>query len=446
MMDLASASSILLGVVASGSALYGMINYKNTDNKICTSKELKTLSGDGIKLSENIQLSVKQSNEHIAMIAPSGSGKSRRFIAHNINQLQNCSIIVTDPSCELERMCKTNKKKYVLNLFNNASIGYDPLKTCRNEFEVRKLAQSILLNGLNSFQKKNSVSSQDDWIGMATPLFTAYLLMNFHTGKYSFDKVIENICTMPILSQIKLNDKKEIEYISPSIAKEIDDSKVKSAIIQMNSFLQSKKSEVTLSSIRTVLNSCLQLFLDENVKKLFTRPNINMSKLRKEESIIYIQIPERHSKYFSPLTAIFISQLFDILLDADGLQCYFLLDEFANIGVLEDVQSLLSTCRKHCISLVTAIQNVIQLKALYGELEANNINELFKTVLVCAGLKNESAVYVSDLLGTVDYRGNDKTMQLKTPSEIRMMDENDILIVCNNKRPVIDKMMDIMVG
>jgi hypothetical protein len=30
--------------------------------------------------------------------------------------------------------------------------------------------------------------------------------------------------------------------------------------------------------------------------------------------------------------------------------------------------------------------------------------------------------------------------------EIRRMDKNDMLIICDNKRPVIDKMMDIVVG
>jgi type IV secretion system protein VirD4 len=252
---------------------------------------------------------------------------------------------------------------------------------------------------------------------------------------------------MPILSQIKLNDKKEIEYISPSIAKEIDDSKVQSAIIQMNSFLQTKKAEATLSSIRTVLNSCLQLFLDENVKKLFNRPNISMSELRKEESIIYIQIPERHSKYFSPLTATFLTQLFDYLAENDGLQIYCLFDEFTNCGIVPSISKLLSTLRKHNVSIVAAIQSLNQLYTLYGELLGKEISELFKTTLVCNGLR-DSAEYISNLLGIKEYQEKEvtKTKPLMTADEVRRLEDDDILIICKNKRPVIDKMMDVVVG
>lgn len=440
MLDLSSASSILLGVITSGAALYGMLNYKNTDNKICNKSELKTLSGEGIKLSKNIQLSVKQSNEHILMIAPSGSGKSRRFMMPNVNNLQNCSIICTDPSGEIARTCHPNKKKYILNPFSNNTIGYDPLFNCRSEFEVRKIANVILTNGMNANSSKESKSSnQSDWVGMATPLLISYMLMNYHTKKYNFGGLVKRICTMPILP---IKDKEIM-----SIYQEIMESKVESAIIEIHSFMQVMGAIQTLSSIRTVMNTCLQMFLDRNLQKLFTRTNIDISKIRQEESIIYIQIPEHHADYYSPLTATFLTQLFDYLLENDGLQTYFLLDEFCNNGTIPSIGKLLSTARKHNISIIAAIQSLNQLYTLYGELQAKELNELFKTLLVCAGLR-DSAEYISNLLGTMKYREKEmtQTKPLMTADEIRRMNKNDMLIICNNKRPVIDRMMEIVVG
>jgi type IV secretion system protein VirD4 len=379
-------------------------------------------------------------------IIPSGGGKSRRVIMPNVNSLQNCSIVCTDPSGEIERTCKTNKTKYILNPFSQNSIGYDPLLNCRSEFEVRKIANVILTNGMNAYGNKDSKGSQQqEWVGMATPLFTAYMLMNYHTKKYDFAEMVKRICTIPIVPE-KLKDKDgNIIKISPSIYQEIIDSNVESAIIEIQAFLQVMAAFQTLSSIRTVMNTCLQLFFDSNLRKMFNRTNIDISKLRKEESIIYIQIPEHHADYFSPLTATFLTQLFNYLLENDGLQTYFLFDEFCNVGIIPSISKLLSTSRKHDISIVAAIQSLNQLYTLYGELMAKELSELFKTLIVCSGLR-DSAEYISNLISDVEIYHNETVSyrHLMSVDDIRRMDKDEILIICNNKRPVLDKMMEVV--
>jgi len=334
-------------------------------------------------------------------------------------------------------MCHTNKKKYILNPFSNKTIGYNPLLNCKNEFEVRKIATVILLNGMNSQNSKNSGSNQADFIGMATPLLTAYMLFNYHTKKYSFADMVKNICTMPI---VPIKDNNIL-----SIYQEIMTSGVESAIVEMKSFLQVMGSVGTLSSIRIVMNSSLKVFMDSNVKKIFTRPNINLSDIRKTESIVYIQIPEQHADYFSPLVATFLTQMFDNYLENDGLQIFIILEEMCNIGIIPSLCKLLSTARKHNISIVAAIQSLTQLTAVYGELEGKELTELFKTMLVCGGLR-DSTEYISNLLGTkeITEKGIKRTIPLMTPDEIRRMDKDEMLIICNNKRPVLDKMMDIV--
>jgi type IV secretory pathway TraG/TraD family ATPase VirD4 len=449
MLDMVSVSSLLLGVTVSGAALYGMINHKDTENKVCRQNELKSLSGNGIRCSQTTQLSVKQSNEHILAIMPSGSGKSRRVIMPNVNTLQNCSIICTDPNGEIERTCKPIKKKYILNPFCENTIGYDPLLNCHSEFEVRKIANVMLINGMNANSSKSSNSNQQDFVGMATPLLTSYMLMNYYTKKYTFADLIQNICTLniiPIIAEKDSNGKPT--KVFRSIQQEIMESGVESAIIEFESFKQVMGAIQTLSSIRIVMNSCLQVFLDKNVKKIFNRQNFDISKIRKEESIIYIQIPEHHADYFSPLTATFLTQMFDHLLENNGLQCYFLLDEFCNNGVIPSIGKLLSTARKHDISILAAVQSLNQIYNLYGELLGKELNELFKTLLVSAGLR-DSAEYISNLLGNITRKDKDNalyTQPLMSSDELRRMDKDDILIICNNKRPVIDKMMNIVVG
>jgi type IV secretory pathway TraG/TraD family ATPase VirD4 len=436
-----------IGLVSYGA--YALWNvFDNTDNKLCDWRELKSLMGDGVSLSKNVRLSVKQSNNHICMIAPCESGKSRRFIMQNVNRLKNCSLIVTDPSGEIEKACNPIKKKYILNPFSNNTIGYDPLKNCHSEFEVRKIANVILTNGMNAYNKNNKNSNQQDWVSMATPLLTSYMLVNYHTKKYTFSDMIQNICTMNILPVVVEKDKDgKPTKILRSLQQEILDSGVESAIIEFLSFKQVVGAQETLSSIRIVMNSCLQLFLDRSVRKIFEKENIDIAKLRTEESVVYIQIPEHHADYFSPLIATFLTQIFDFMLENDGLETYFLFDEMANNGIINSICKILSTARKHNMSIIAAIQSLNQFFTVYGELEGKELIDLFKTIIVCNGLK-DSAEYISTLLGTKKYKENDitKTEPLMTPDEVRRLRDNEILVICNNKRPVVDKMMDIVVG
>jgi len=172
---------------------------------------------------------------------------------------------------------------------------------------------------------------------------------------------------------------------------------------------------------------------------------LDFKKLRQEESILYIQIPERHAEYFAPLTATLMSQLIDTLLDNNGLQIYMLFDEFCNIGIIPDMTKLLSTARKHSLSIVAAIQSLTQLFRVYGEVEGKELQELFKTLLISSSLK-DSCEYISNLLGSQDKRidGKIKTEPLMSADEIRRMSKDEILIICNNKRPVKDRMIDFV--
>ena len=302
---------------------------------------------------------------------------------------------------------------------------------------------------------KSDTGKQQEWVDMATPLFTAYLLMNYYTKQYTFDELIKNITTRPILPTKRSEPKqtKPATYSTNSITKpkmlsileEIMLSGVNSAILELQMFLQVMGAPQTLSSIRIVMNTCLQMFMDDNLYNIFHNPQIDLSIFRREESVLYIQIPERHSDYYAPLTATFITQLLDTLLDnKEGLQIYLMFDEFTNVGEIPNICKTLATARKYRISIIAAIQSLTQLVRVYGETEGQELRELFKTIMVCAGLR-DSAEYISKILGSrTDSKGINKP--LLTEDEIRRMESDEVLIICNNKKPVKDTLNPIYVG
>lgn len=402
-----------------------------SEDKLHTHKELRDIKGDGITVSRHVRLSVNQCNEHILMVAPSGSGKSRRFIMPNVNILKNCSIVVTDPSGEIQKTCNHSKYEYILNPFSSDSIGYDPLMCCRSEFEVRKIAKVILANGMS----KSENGHQQEWVDMATPLLTSYMLANYTTKKYSFDRLVHNICTKNILPTKR--------HPEDSILHEILDSGNMAAKAEFDSFLQVMGANQTLSSIRIVMNTCLQMFMDSTISHIFRKPSFDFSKLRKEQAILYIQVPERHSEYYSPLTATLLTQMIDCLLDTSGNQIYMMLDEFTNIGKIPDMCKLLATARKHELSIVAAIQSLTQLYRVYGDVEGKELHELFKTTLVCSGLR-DSAEYISKIIGT--HKVNKHLEPIMTEDEIRTMNKEDVIVICSNKKPIKDKLHPIYMG
>lgn len=404
------------------------------DNTICSYRELKSVCGEGIWISENVRLSVAKSNEHILVIAPSGERKTRSVIIPNVNTLKNCSIIVSDPCGEIAASYRGNKRVYIFNPFSDNTIGYDPLIACKSEFDIRNASRSIIMNGCKT-ARNGTDTDHTNWLEMSLQLFTAYMLYCYNEGKYTFDEAVSNVCTRPIITRFKGEEQ--------SIYDEIMSSNCIGAKKQIKAISQQLKAEATIASIRSTMNSSLQIFMDDNVCKLCTREMIDFSKFRDEESILFIQVPEMYNEYFAPLTATLMGQLITTLLYNKGLQINMLLDEFTNIGAIPDMAALLSTARKHTISITASIQSINQLARTYSR-DAAELQELFKTVVCTCGLRS-SAEYISDLIGVRHSYNNgvESIHPLIDKDEIRRMKQGQVLIVHNNKRPVMDNMIPI---
>ena len=86
---------------------------------------------------------------------------------------------------------------------------------------------------------------------MSVPLITAYMLWNWHTKKYTFDKLVYRLVSASL----------------KDIGNEIMKSNIDSAKAEFMSFMQVVGAPTTLAYIRNVINSSLQIFFDYNVKE-----------------------------------------------------------------------------------------------------------------------------------------------------------------------------------
>jgi type IV secretion system protein VirD4 len=443
----------LLGIGALLPPIMDILIDAKFGNKLVGHNELTGLSGDGLILSENVRISPHMSKEHLLVVYPSGGGKSRGIIMPNARELKNCSMLITDPSGEVLESCpRDDMETYVYNLndIDKSNIGYDPLVNCFNTSEVRQIMEMIMITGSNSVKDQTTQSDKSDWIERSLPLLYAYAIYNWNEEKYPFDVMIINLMTRPLFKsrqekQGKKN-KEDKDKRPESIEEEIMNSKWDEAKMEFVSFAQIAESPVTLACIRDTINSTLRIFKEPNVRSLCRKPTLNFKIMRDKPIIFYIQIPEHHSKHYSPISATLIQQLTNKLFDYkykpnEGLDVYYLFDEFCNNGKVNDITSYLSTCRKRQISITACVQNLIQLKKIYGEIEGKELQELFKTVITCGGLK-DSSEYFSKLLGDKEVKENGVKVKkpIKTPEELRQLKDKDMIILCKNKRPVKDKM------
>jgi len=370
--------------------------------------ELKGLTGkDGFAISKGVRLSAEKSYEHVMVLGPTGSGKSTSFFIPNLLDLDGKhSAVVTDPKGELHELTSPYLESLGYNI-----IKLEPLKPEKNEFfynplaiiedatGIRDIAQLILTNGNKAVEiSTGSSSGGAEWINMSIPLLAASFayVMEFGVEK-----------SIPEALDIILNDNlKEME---------VKFRKCKNAFKLFLIFKAAGESEKTISSIKSVLTTNVQLFTDPKVAKFVSPPLVynengekvpdvdrllNPKILREKPTVLFVCIPESKSTMMMPLMSVFFTQLLDITMEhKDGCPILYMLDEFSNIGIIPSIATVTATARSRNIGISIGIQGVEQLKRNYGEENASDIMNNLKTKLVYSGLTGNSAQYVSDLAG-----------------------------------------------
>lgn len=463
----------MAGLIAFIIVIYAFINndgknkYEVTEqgtSYMGSPKDLKELCGnDGFVLSKHIRLSLKRSFEHVAIIGPTGCGKSSSFIIPNLLDLDGTiSVVISDPKGENHDICREYLESVGYHVMRidpfNATIRYNPLLIASDNTELKEIAQLIMINGNKSYEAgTGGKSGSAEWLSMSEPLLVAAFM---YVRAKGLKKDIPEAMKIILYKDINELDALFKEY--PPAHQEF------------MMFAQSKESTKTMSSIKVTLANALKLFNDDKicnfVETPFKKKIINGKEcflpqfdylfhpkiLRDKPTALFICVPERKALFAMPLMSVFYTQLLNKCMDyAEGTSytpVLFLLDEFANIGTLPDFASLVATARSRKLGVAIALQGMEQLKANYGEDTANNILNNMKAKVFYSGLTGTSAEYVSQLSGYTTIKSesvtkqengsstsvSDQRRELVTADEVRRLDENKLFIIAQNKNVVID--------
>lgn len=390
-------------------------NYMNYYYKNYNNKNLPPL--DEIEFVRNIILSNTEflpvndraifRTLNIMVVGGSGAGKSRYFVKPNI-LLGSMNMVVTDPKGELyedthETLRKQGYKIKVLNLKEfEKSTRYNPFKYIRTETDVPVIVETLLNKGKDA--------KLDFWESSAKELFTG--LVYYYYEDYKARRKINPNCKLPTIYEL-LNNISELMYDEERDEKSEFYKTIENlpeehpAKIYFKEYL--KGSEKTNSGIRKTLTTNLSYLAAPNIKKLTLEDDFDLDAVD-EKSIIYVIMSDSNKAYNS-LASLFFSQLFQVLYyNADKrsdkrlpIPCQFFLDEFANIGQINNFSEILATCRGRRIGIAIIVQALAQLEHLY-EKNSSTIIGNCDTFLYLGGNDLETMEKLSKAIGktTVD--------------------------------------------
>ena len=379
------------------------------NNKVHPKNVLKTLQvEDGIILGKKpdsnkliiIPEDTSLDNTNVCLIGSSGSGKGQAFVYNNIVNNRSKTMIVTDPKGELFHGTHQLKRDqgyevFQIDFLNLDQARYNPLDYVYKDADAVKIAKTISKNSAKD-------GKEDFFFTTARDLLVGLIIYCKDKNKHA---------SIPVDVKREFYAISDDEEYLQRVCSQIGFDHPAYAYLKDASVLDGKTRTSVLSSFAQQTG----IFSLKDVANMTTVSDFNFHEFQKGKSILYVKVPMKENPV-EALTATFFDQLITVLYDiADqhhGVlprKTMFLLDEFANLGKINDYEGTLSTCRGLGISMITIIQDFAQLETKYGKEIARTIINNHDTSLFLRTKDVETAKYFSNLSGAT-------TLRMKTNS------------------------------
>ena len=403
-------------------------------------------------------------NKNVLVIGGSGSGKTRFYVKPNLMQMHS-SYCVTDPKgtivLECGKMLEDNGYEIrILNTINfKKSMKYNPFSYIHSEKDILKLVQTIIANTKGEGEK----AGEDFWVKAEKLYYTALIAYIY----YEAPKEEKNFATL-------------LDMIDASEVRE-DDENYKNPIDRLFEALEKKEPRhfavkqykkyklAAGKTAKSILISCgarLAPFDIQELRDLMSEDELELDCIGDRKTALFVIISDTDDT-FNFVVSIMYSQLFNLLCDkADDVyggrlpvHIRFLLDEFANIGLIPKFEKLIATIRSREISASIILQAQSQLKAIYKD-NADTIIGNCDSTLFLGGKEKTTLKELSETLGkeTIDLYNISETKSnqnsfamnyqktgkdLMSQDEITVMDGGKCIFQLRGVRPFFSDKYDI---
>jgi len=447
-------------------------NYWTATDTIIGKSNDEVRESDGSKSRYDLLYTLKQRygiNLNMLIIGPPGCGKSRCFVIPFImNAIRRGeSLIVTDIKGELYRitslMCRAHD--YIVKVidfrpeFMTHSDSCDFLAPLKNAvakiIKAQSIANTIIINSTDKVEFFDKGEGN---------LEAAELVRLIFDNTYQEKTLAEQFELLVTRTPDEIAD----FYISNSTGE--------NRHLYMQGLIFANSKDSVRQDIWAGLGIKLATLSDPIIGKVTGYPDIDFRAPGKQKCIYYVACSDQDSsmQFYS---ALFFTLLYqELVAEADKsdsgrnpVTVNFLLDEFANLGVIPDFHKKLATVRGRGINTQIIVQGLEQLIIMYpDDLWQSIINCCSLTI--CLGTNNKiTAEYMRDIIGyttrkdigiryTTKFRsflsrfakpGSDYNMSESNVSrylcmldEVRRLKNNQILVVPQTANPVILEKID----
>ncbi len=400
-------------------------------------------------------------NKHVVVYGGSGSGKTFSFVKPNLMQCHS-SYVITDPKGTLlpEMGNLFKKMGYRIKVLDTIdmenSMKYNPFRYINVPKDILTLANTLQKN----LKPPDAGPAADPFFDQAALLWLQAVI------GYLWYEAPEDEQNIPTLLEILEADevKEDDENYKNAVDMLFEELEQKNprhfAVKQRRKY--KKAAGKTAKSILITLGASLSPFDIPDVSRLVSDDELEIDTYGDpdQKTVLFVIISDTDTTYnFIP--AILFTQMFNCLCykadkEYDGklpTPVQFILDEFANIGVIPGFKTLIATIRSRLMSVLILLQTKSQLKDLYKE-AAETIIGNCDTSIFLGGQEQSTLEDYEKSLGdeTIETMNNSKTYstnestglnyqklgrKLLNLNELKTLDRNKCIVTISGVPPFL---------
>lgn len=334
---------------------------------------------------------------HGMVVAPSGAGKGVGFVIPNLLHF-NGSCVVLDVKGENWDRTARYRQSIGDRVFRfsplepERSHRYNPLSLIpeiadldRRYVEAQRIAEYLL---------DSKSAGMESFILTAKQLFCATVMLAAGQGKATLGQVT--------LGEVRSLLSRPLPEVFEAYAAEVGHQQSAETFTMVSTMTQKQ-----IGIYVNVLNDAgLGLWANPLVAKSTASSDFRLEDLRRDPASIYLTIPPDDIRTVAPLARLFFQQLVATLQRREPgpderFQVLIMLDEFDRLGHMEVIAEAFKTLRSYGgrLAVVTQSLSALEDTRLYGKTGTRSIVANAGMKLFMATDDDETARYVSDLIG-----------------------------------------------
>lgn len=326
---------------------------------------------------------VDDGENHSLIIGASGSGKTWTIIDPLVKILGKAgeSMIVTDPKGEIyehnANMLREKGYNVIIVNFRDPEHGsaWNPLTLPYRYWKQGKEDKAMeLLEDLATNILVDSTNNNDPfWQKTAADYFTGLALGLFEDAKSEDEINLNSINAMSTFGEERCGASKyDKEYFKLK-------GELSSAYISAAATITAPAD--TKGGITSTFRQKIRIFSSrQKLAEMLSYTDFDVTRIGKEKTAVFLKIHDEKTTYHA-LATIFVKQVYECLIDEAQkeenlklkIRTNFILDEFANMPALKDVESMITASRSRNMRFNFVIQNFSQLNKVYGKDVAETI-------------------------------------------------------------------------